>query len=107
MVVVYRVHPGTAFLARRLIRIPWIGLVNIVAGIQLVPELVQQQVQPHTLATYALQCLEHPQEARRLRSALATLRQVLGDGDSARRAAACVSQFLRVASCDSSPLVAG
>jgi lipid-A-disaccharide synthase len=107
LVVIYKVHPCTAFLARRLIRIPWIGLVNIVAGRQLVPELVQQQVQPHLIAAYALQCLEHPQEAQRMRSALAILRQVLGQGDSARRAAASVSQFLRSGCPKPSPLAAG
>jgi lipid-A-disaccharide synthase len=107
MVVVYKVHPCTAFLARRLIRIPWIALVNIVAGRQLVPELVQRQVQPHAMAAYALQCLEHPQEAQRLRSALATLRQVLGQGDSARRAAASVGQFLRSCAPKPSPSAAG
>lgn len=94
MVVIYKVHPLTAFLARRLMRVPWIGLVNIVAGRQLVPELVQRQVQPQTIAAYALRCLEHPEEAQRIRSALGTLQQVLGQGGSAQRAAASVSHFL-------------
>ena len=44
MVVVYKTHPLTAVLARRLLQVPWIGLVNIVAGKQLVPELWQEQV---------------------------------------------------------------
>ena len=96
MVVVYKVHPLTAFLARHLIRVPWIGLVNIVAGRQLVPELVQQQVQPQAMAAYALQCLEHPEEAQRIRSTLGILRQVLGQGGSAQRAAASISHFLHL-----------
>jgi len=94
MVVVYKVHPVTAFLARRLIRIPWISLVNIVAGRLLVPELLQQHVQPRVIATYALRCLEHPEEAYRLRHALAILRDILGPGESARRAAASMRHFL-------------
>jgi lipid-A-disaccharide synthase len=97
MVVVYRVHPCTAFLARRLIRLPYIGLVNIVAGRQLVPELYQRQVQPHALAAYALQYLQRPEEAQHLRTALATLHQVFGQGDSARRAAASISRVLDAA----------
>jgi hypothetical protein len=40
--------------------------------------------------------LEHPEEAQRIRSALGMLRHILGQGDSARRAAASVSQFLRL-----------
>jgi lipid-A-disaccharide synthase len=99
MVVIYKVHPLTAFLARRLIRVPWIGLVNIVAGKQLVPELVQRQVQPQAMAAYALRCLEHPEEARHIRSTLGILRQRLGQGGSAQRAAASISHFLHRNSC--------
>jgi lipid-A-disaccharide synthase len=99
MVVIYKVHPLTAFLARRLIRVPCIGLVNIVAGRQLVPELVQQQVQPQAIAAYALQCLEHPEEAQRIRSTLGILRQALEQGASAQRAAASISHFLHLDRC--------
>jgi lipid-A-disaccharide synthase len=94
MVVVYKTHPLTAVLARRLLRVPWIGLVNIVAGKQLVPELWQEQVQPQAIAAYALQCLEHPAEMQRMRHALGSVRSALGEGDSARRAARRVSHFL-------------
>lgn len=95
MVLVYKVHPVTAWLAKRLIRIPYIGLVNIVAGRQIVTELLQRQVQPQTIATHALDCLEHPAHARRFRDELKEFRRILGTGDQARRAAACVGQFLQ------------
>jgi lipid-A-disaccharide synthase len=97
MVVVYKMHPVTAWLARRVIRIPYIGLVNIVAGRPMVPELLQEALCPPTLAALALHCLEHPEVAQHIRSELATLRHTLGLGDGARRAAACVGQFLRPA----------
>jgi lipid-A-disaccharide synthase len=96
MVVIYKVHPVTAWLARLVIQIPYIGLVNIVAGRQIVPELVQGQVQPQSMAAYALRCLEHPEDAQRMRDDLKLVRHLMGAGDSACRAAACVSQFLRV-----------
>ena len=97
MVVVYKVHPVTAFLARWLIRVPYIGLVNIVAQRQIIPELVQQQVQPRTLAAYALECLEQPREAQRISRELSCLRHLLGPGNSAHRVAISVSHFLQVA----------
>lgn len=97
MVVVYKVEPLTALLARFLLRIRYIGLVNIVAGTPIVPELLQHRVRPDTMAALALQCLEHPQEAQRIRDELSTLRRLMGQGDSARRAAESVSQFLRPA----------
>ena len=93
MVVVYKTHPLTAVLARRLLQVPWIGLVNIVAGKQLVPELWQEQVQPQAIAAYALRCLEHPEEMQRIRHTLGVVRSALGEGDSARRAARTCQPF--------------
>ncbi len=104
MVIVYKVHPLTALLARCLIRVPYIGLVNIVAGRQIVPELTQRQVQPRRLAAYALQCLEQPGEAGRIRGELRGLRQLFGAGNSARRAARCVSHFLYGAGSGTAPV---
>jgi lipid-A-disaccharide synthase len=97
MVVVYRLHPATAWLARRVVRIPYIGLVNIVAGRPIVPELLQEALCPQTLAALALHCLEQPEVAQYIRSELATLRQALGLRDGVRRAAACVEPFLQPA----------
>lgn len=41
MVVAYRTHPLTYRLARRLVTVPWVSLVNLVAGREVVPELMQ------------------------------------------------------------------
>src|SRR5262245_40741433 len=105
MVVVYKMHPVTAWLARRVIRIPYIGLVNIVTGRPLAPELLQEALCPQTLAALALHCLEHPEVAQYIRSELAPLHHALGLGDGARRAAACVGQFLRPAALCTAPPV--
>ncbi len=97
MVIVYRVNHLTAWLARRLLRVPRIGLINIVAGRQVVPELLQKAVSPHTLAAMALSVLQDPAEARRIRRELTALRATLGEGSSSRRAAASVGAALRQA----------
>ena len=105
MVVVYKLHPVTAWLARRVLRIPYIGLVNIVAGRPMVPELLQEALCPQTLAALALHCLEHPEVAQHIRSELALLRPALGLGDGARRAAACIGPFLQSAgTCTATPV---
>jgi len=95
MVVVYKAHPITAWLARRLIRIPYLGLVNIVTGRPMVPELLQEALEPQTLAALALHYFEQPEVVQHVRSELAMLRHALGMGDGARRAAACIAPFLR------------
>ena len=107
MVVVYKMHPVTAWLARRVLCIPYIGLVNIVAGRPVVPELLQEALCPQTLAALALHCLEHPEVAQYVRNELAILRHTLGTGEGARRAAACVGQFLQVAETRAAAAVEG
>ena len=107
MVVVYKMHPVTAWLARRVLCIPHIGLVNIVAGRPVVPELLQEALCPQTLAALALHCLEQPEVARHVRQELAILRQTLGTGEGARRAAACVGQFVQAAEARAAATVQG
>ena len=95
MVIVYRVNRLTAWLAKRLLRVPHIGLINIVAGRRVVPELLQEAVSPRTLAALALSVLQDPAEARRIREELTALRATMGEGGSSRRAATSVGVVLR------------
>ena len=97
MVIVYRVNRLTAWLARRLLRVPHIGLINIVAGRRVVPELLQEAISPRALAALALSALQNPAEAQRIRGELTALRATMGEGGSSRRAAASVAAVLRQA----------
>lgn len=94
MVIAYRVHAMTAFLARLLIRVPDIGLVNIVAEKRVVPELVQEEVQPQTLAALALRYLTDAEAGAEVRHEFARLHHKMAPGHGARRAAACVAACL-------------
>lgn len=95
MVVAYRVHPLTAVLARRLLRVPWISLVNLVAGDQVVPELVQDQANGERLAAEVAPLLDpqHPAAARQ-RQGLAEVRKRLGGPGAAERVAAMAERWL-------------
>ena len=107
MVVVYKVHAVTALLARMLLCVSSVGLVNIVAGKAIVPELLQQHVRPCTMAALALKYLEHDQEAQRVKGELARLHDILGPGGSAQRAAAYVERYLTVATAAATTTVPG
>ena len=50
MAVTYRVHPITGWLARRMIRVPFVAMVNLLALRELVPELLQADCTPAILA---------------------------------------------------------
>ena len=69
MAVTYRVNPVTAALARRLIRVPHVAMVNLLAGRQIVPELLQQDCTPEKLAATMRRLLTEAGAARAQRDA--------------------------------------
>jgi len=95
MVVAYRVHPLTSFFARRVMRVPWISLVNLVAGEELVPELLQRDVTPARLAAELAPLLDpaHPTTARQ-REGLRRVRELLGGPGAARRVAGMAAELM-------------
>jgi len=88
LVVAYRTSRVTFALARRLVRIPHIGLVNVVAGREVAPEFVQDALRPAAVAD-ALEPLLRPGDAGRARmlAGLAEVRAKLGTPGAARRVA--------------------
>ncbi len=78
MVIIYRVHPLTYFLAKFLTNITHFGLINIVAEDEVVPELLNEQVTPERIAAEALKVLKDPEQARAVRNRLQKVRASLG-----------------------------
>lgn len=54
MVIAYRTHPATYWLARRLVEVEHVGLANLVAGRRIAPELLQEDATPAALASALL-----------------------------------------------------
>ena len=90
LVIVYRVPWLTYWIARWLIRVNWIGLVNIVAGRQIVPELIQQEATSGRLTEEAAHLLLDREAYDMMKAALTTVRGSLGEPGASRRAAAVV-----------------
>lgn len=64
LVIAYRTHPVTHWLARRLVRVDSIGLVNLVAGERVAPEFIQEEAKPPVLAEALLPLLTKESAAR-------------------------------------------
>ncbi len=87
MVIAYRVSPVSYRLAKMVVRVPFISLVNLVAGEEIVPELIQDEVKPERLAAEALSILEDRALRDAMKAKLAGVRDRLGQGGASRRTA--------------------
>lgn len=96
MVVVYRVTPLTALLAKPLVRTSYFSMVNVIAERRVVPELIQSAFTPQNVAQEILNLLRNPQARADLRFGLAEVRRRLGPPGAVDRAAdaivACLQQ---------------
>jgi lipid-A-disaccharide synthase len=95
MVVVYRLAPLTYALARRAVRVTTYGMVNLVAGRTIVPELIQERFTPQAVADEAVSLLTDRARADAVKRDLAEVRQRLGSGGASARAAAAVLSTAR------------
>ena len=87
MVVTYRVSRLTYLLGRRLIRVPFASLVNLLARREVVPELLQDRATPSAMASRALALLQSPEALARMEGELEEVRRMLGGPGASRRAA--------------------
>jgi lipid-A-disaccharide synthase len=94
MVVVYRVTPLTALLAKPLVRTKHISMVNLIAGREVVPELIQKDFTPHKVAEQTLRLLRDPAAASVMRADLAEVRRKLGPPGAVERAANAIAALL-------------
>ncbi|MFL5616989.1 MAG: lipid-A-disaccharide synthase [Gemmatimonadaceae bacterium] len=89
MVVAYRTSAITYAAAKRLVRIPNIGLVNVVAGHEVAPEFVQESLVPARVADVLAELLDITSERRsRMIAELGRVRALLGEAGAAERVAA-------------------
>lgn len=83
MAVTYRLNPITALVARRLIRVPHVAMVNLLAGRSVVPELLQRDCEPERLAAETHRLLTNREMADAQRDAfhavIAALKPAIGD----------------------------
>lgn len=89
MIIAYRMSSFTYLLAKLLVKTPYIGLPNLLANELLVPELIQDAVQPEVIAQHILDYLDHPEKVRALKVRFTDLHKAL-HADTAQ----CVSDAI-------------
>lgn len=95
LLIIYRVAPLTYAIGKRLIKVPFFGLPNIIAGQEVAMERVQDGADPEILGAELNQILSDPAHAAALRQGLALVREKIGPGGCSERVAAMAIEMSR------------
>lgn len=87
MVVIYRVAPLTAAILRRMVRTRDVGMVNLIAGRRVAPELIQDDFTPAKIAAEIGRLIDSSAAREEMRATLREVRAKLGSGGAIERAA--------------------
>lgn len=95
MVIVYRLSPLTYAIGKRLVGVTTFGMVNLVAGRTVVPELIQDDFTPEAVATETIALLTSPERAAAMRQDLVDVKARLGGTGASGRAADAILAVAR------------
>jgi lipid-A-disaccharide synthase len=95
MVVIYRVSEATAWIARRLMRVPYVAMVNLIAQKRAVPELIQEHFEPEEVARAVENLLSSPTNRAAMKEDLAEVARRLGPPGAIDRAADLIASMLK------------
>jgi len=87
LIVIYKVSALSYLIGRMLISVDHIGLVNIVAGKTVAPELIQHEANPARIAAECMEILKDAERCKVIREELSRLREKLGRPGAAQRTA--------------------
>jgi len=93
--IIYKMNLLNYLLYRPQVKIPYIGMVNIVAGKKIVPEFIQFNAQPEMISRAALELLQNPAQEKEMLDSLASVKNSLGSPGAAERAARLILDFLQ------------
>ena len=95
MVIVYRVSPISYWLAKKVIKTSFIGLVNLVAGEKVVPELIQHEVVPERLAEEILHIIENQEVMTIMKNKMRYIKESLGRAGASEKTAEIALGMIR------------
>ncbi len=93
-VVVYKLSGPTWLVARAVTKVPFVSLTNLVAGREILPELLQDQASPRLIADRMATMVESPPEREKILAGLREVKERLGGPGAAKTAARLISERL-------------
>ncbi|HJX35085.1 MAG TPA: lipid-A-disaccharide synthase [Desulfatiglandales bacterium] len=87
MIIAYRLSPLSFWVGKMVVKVPYVGLVNLVAGKEVVPEFIQDEVTPQGLADRAISILEDEKTKTAMIKDLKMVKERLGSPGASLRTA--------------------
>ncbi|MBN1900147.1 lipid-A-disaccharide synthase [Candidatus Sumerlaeota bacterium] len=87
MIIIYKVSFLAWLIGKSVVKLPYIGLVNIISGEMIVPELLQNEATPMNIADKTIELLKDDKQLENIRFALMRIKEKLGGGGASRLAA--------------------
>jgi len=97
---IYKLSPVTWFVARRLVKIPYVSLVNIISCKPVIPELLQHEATPQEICGQAYKLLTSAKRRREMKRDFSDVRAQLGAHRSSERLAEIVREMTQDAPAD-------
>ncbi len=94
-VLIYRVAWLTYLAARLVVKVKYLGMPNVLANREIVPEFIQHKAQPHAIAAAVARLLTDETESARMLADFACVAQKLGRGEATANAAEAIVTELR------------
>lgn len=91
-VLLYRLSPITFKLGKILVHLDYVGLPNILAGREVIPELLQNDVIPTNIATLLYKILRDEEYNKQMKEDLQMVRKKMGDGGAVKRVAQLIAK---------------
>lgn len=95
MVILYKVSFLTWLYLKMCIRIPYIGLVNVVKGEKFIAEFIQYNAKPRKIADYIVKILKDKQKLSQIQEGLSSVTASLGEKGASAQAAQIIVDFLK------------
>jgi lipid-A-disaccharide synthase len=86
-IVIYRVHPVTYFVGKRVVKVKYLSLINVMANEAIVPEFLQDKLEASAVAREGLELLTNPQRRDAMKRSVAKVVGTLGQPGASKRAA--------------------
>jgi lipid-A-disaccharide synthase len=93
-VIIYKVSWLSWLCLRTIVKVPYIGLVNIIAGRKIIKEFIQYRARPRRIADYIIKTLGDPLKLNSFRNELSRIKLLLGEKGASKRAAEIIVDLL-------------